>query len=183
MAPEESNSHALAAAVDRATAMLAGAKKPILLAGAHLRCSYGAIGAFRDVAEALGCAVAVMPDAKGFFPEDHPQYIGIYWGPVSSPGCEAVMDWADLILAAGPVFSDYTTVGWTGEPPAEKMINASARDVRFPDAEYTNVAMADFLAGLAKNVQARRRHADPVPPHRHRAAAESVGSRRDARLS
>jgi predicted phosphodiesterase len=27
-------------------------------------------------------AVAVMPDAKGLFPEDHPQYIGIYWGPV-----------------------------------------------------------------------------------------------------
>src|SRR5271156_3732965 len=81
--------------VDRATAPLAGAKKPILLAGARLRCSYGAIGAFRGVAEALGCAVAVMPDAKGFFPEDHPQDIGIYWGPVSSPGCEAVMDWAD----------------------------------------------------------------------------------------
>ena len=155
LAPEESNSHALATAVDKATALLGGAKKPILLAGAHLRCSYGAIDAFRDVAEALGCAVAVMPDAKGFFPEDHPQYIGIYWGQVSSPGCEAVMDWADLILAAGPVFNDYTTVGWTGEPAAEKMINASARDVRFPDAEYTNVAMADFLAGLAKNVQAR----------------------------
>ena len=79
MAGEESNSRALAAAVDRATALLAGANTPILLAGARLR-SYGATGAFRDVAEALGCAVAVMPDAKGFFPEDHPQYIGIYWG-------------------------------------------------------------------------------------------------------
>ena len=153
MVPEESNSYALAAAVDRATAMLAGAKKPVLLAGAHLR-SYGAIEAFRDVAEALGCAVAVMPDAKGFFPEDHPQYIGIYWGPTSSPGCEAVIDWADLILAAGPVFSDYTTVGWTGEPPAERLIDVQARGVRFPDAEYTNVAIAEFLAGLTKNVHA-----------------------------
>jgi pyruvate decarboxylase len=151
--PEESNSRALASAVDRAAAMLAGAKRPLLLAGAHLR-SYGAIDAFRDLAEGLGCAVAVMADAKGFFPEDHPQYIGIYWGPTSSPGTEAVMDWADLILAAGPVFSDYTTVGWTGEPPAERMINVSARDVRFPDAEYTSVAMVEFLAGLAKNVRA-----------------------------
>ena len=32
--------------------------------GAHLRCSYGAIGAFRDIAEALGCALAVMPDGR-----------------------------------------------------------------------------------------------------------------------
>jgi pyruvate decarboxylase len=153
VAPEESNSHALAAAVDRTAAMLAAAKKPILLAGAHLR-SAGAIDAFRDVAEAMGCGVAVMADAKSFFPEDHPQYIGIYWGSTSSPGTEAVMDWADLILAAGPVFNDYTTVGWTGEPRADRVINASSRDVRFPDAEYTNVALAEFLAGLAKNVRA-----------------------------
>ena len=48
----------------------------------RLRCSYGAIGALRDIAEALGCAVAVMPDAKGLFPEDHPQYTGIYCRPV-----------------------------------------------------------------------------------------------------
>jgi len=40
--------------------------------GAHLHCSYDAIGAFREIAEALGCAVAVTPDAKGLFPEDHP---------------------------------------------------------------------------------------------------------------
>jgi len=39
---------------------------------AHLRCSYGAIGAFRDIAEAPGCAVAVMPDAKGLFPQRPP---------------------------------------------------------------------------------------------------------------
>jgi TPP-dependent 2-oxoacid decarboxylase len=107
---QDSNSHALAAAVDRASALLSGAKKPLLLAEVDLR-SYGAIDAFGELAEALGCAVAVMPNAKGFFPEDHPQYIGIYWGGISSPGCEGIVDWADVILAAGPVFSDYTTVG------------------------------------------------------------------------
>jgi hypothetical protein len=49
--------------------------------GARLRCAYGAIGALRDIAEAPGCAAAVMPDAKGLFPEDHP-YTGIYCRPV-----------------------------------------------------------------------------------------------------
>jgi pyruvate decarboxylase len=58
--------------------------------------------------------VAVMPNAKGFFPEDHPQYIGVYWGPASSPGCETVLDWADLILAAGPVST--TTPPRAGPP-------------------------------------------------------------------
>jgi pyruvate decarboxylase len=177
VAPPESSSHALAGAVDRAAAMLAAAKKPVLLAGAHLR-PYGAIDEFRDVADALGCGVAVMADAKGFFPEDHPQYIGIYWGSTSSPATEAVMDWADLILAAGPVFNDYTTVGWTGEPGADRMINASAREVRCPDAAYTNVALAEFLAGLAKNVRANdatlvQYHRIVTPPSEQPAGADS----------
>jgi pyruvate decarboxylase/indolepyruvate decarboxylase len=150
---QPSNALMLADAVARATDLLAEAKKPILLAGGHLR-PYGAIEAFQELAEALGCAVAVMPNAKGFFPEDHPQYAGIYWGEVSTPHCQAIVDWSDLILAAGPVFSDYTTVGWSAQPTRQRMINAESYAVRFADAEYTGVALADFLSDLAKKVQA-----------------------------
>jgi pyruvate decarboxylase len=150
---QPSNPRLLTAAVGRASDLLGDAKKPILLAGVHLR-TYGAIEAFRELAEALGCAVAVMPNAKGFFPEDHPQYAGIYWGEVSSPQCQAIVDWADVIVAAGPVFSDYTTVGWSAQPPRQRLISAEPREVRFPDAEYTGVALADFLSDLAKKVQA-----------------------------
>ena len=103
-----------------------GQPKPKQLAGVHLR-AYGAIDAFRELAEALGCAVAVMPNAKGFFPEDHPQYVGIYWGEVSSPYSQAIVDWADLIVAAGPVFNDYTTVGWSAQPSRQRLISAEPR--------------------------------------------------------
>ncbi len=150
---EASNQNALTAAVETATTLLNKAKKPLLLAGVHLR-THGAIDAFRELAEALGCGVAVMPNAKGFFPEDHPQFIGISWGGVSSTGCEPIVDWADMILAAGPLFTDYTTVGWTAIPPREQMIKADPRYVQFPQAEYTDVALADFLSALAKNVRA-----------------------------
>jgi pyruvate decarboxylase len=150
---QPSNPRMLADAVAHASDLLGKAKKPILLAGVHLR-SYGAIDAFRELAEALGAAVAVMPNAKGFFPEDHPQYVGIYWGEVSSPQCQAIVDWSDLIVAAGPVFNDYTTVGYSALPPRQRLINAEPRVVRFPDAEFTGVALADFLSDLAKKVQA-----------------------------
>ena len=153
VASETSNPQALTAAVGRASALLASAKKPVLLAGVHLR-SYGAIEAFRELAEALGCAVAVMPNAKGFFPEDHPQCVGIYWGEVSSPNCQPIVDWADLILAGGPVFSDYTTTGWTALPTRERLLSAEPRHVRFPDAEYTNVLLPELLSALAKEVSA-----------------------------
>ncbi|OBF47154.1 pyruvate decarboxylase [Mycobacterium sp. 852002-50816_SCH5313054-b] len=150
---QPTNPQALTAAISLAGELLENAKRPVLLAGVHLR-AYGAIAAFRELAEALGAAVAVMPNAKGFFPEDHPQYVGIYWGEVSTPQCQAIVDWADLIVAAGPVFSDYTTVGWSAQPPRHKLISAEPQVVRFPDAEYTGVALADFLSDLAKKVQA-----------------------------
>jgi pyruvate decarboxylase len=147
-----SNQQALNASVETASTLLNNARKPLLLAGVHLR-AFGAMDAFRELAEALGCGVAVMPNAKGFFPEDHPQFIGMYWGGVSSPGCEPIVDWADLILAAGPLWTDYTTVGWTGLPSREHMIKADPRYVQFPQAEYTEVALADFLSTLAKAVR------------------------------
>src|SRR6478672_7692577 len=168
---EPSNARMLTDAVGRASDLVLQAKKPILLAGVHLR-AHGAIDAFRELAEALGCAVAVMPNAKGFFPEDHPQYVGIYWGEVSSPQCQAIVDWADLIVAAGPVFSNYTTVGWTAQPAQQRTISAEPHVVRFAGAEYTGVALADFLSDLAKKVQAndatlrqyhRLRGAAPTP--------------------
>jgi pyruvate decarboxylase len=150
---QPSNPRMLTDAVGRANELLLQAKKPILLAGVHLR-AYGAIDAFRELAEALGCAVAVMPNAKGFFPEDHPQYVGIYWGEVSSPQCQAIVDWADLVVSAGAVFNDYTTVGWSAQPSRQRLINAESGQVRLHDVEFTGVALAEFLSDLAKKVQA-----------------------------
>jgi pyruvate decarboxylase len=95
-----------------------------------------------------------MPNAKSFFSEEHPQYIGIYWGGVSNPGCRCIVDWADVILASSPVFSHYTTVGWTGQPPHEHTISAEPRYMRLPEAEYTHVALAESLSAVARNVRA-----------------------------
>lgn len=146
----------LNAAVKSAAAILNNARKPLLLAGSHLR-SFRAMDAFRELAESLGCAVAVMPDAKGSFPEDHTQYIGVYLGGESSPDCEPIVDWADLILAAGPQFTDYTTAGWTALPAREKSIIAQPGLVRFLDLAYTGIELADFLSALAKRVHANDR--------------------------
>jgi pyruvate decarboxylase/indolepyruvate decarboxylase len=168
---EPSGGPALAAAVEASAKLVDGALRPVLLAGPLLR-SYGAIEAFRELAEALGCAVAVMPAAKGFFPEDHPQFIGIYWGGVSSPGCEPIVDWADMLLAAGPMFTDYTTVGWTAVPASERLIDVRPRSVRCPQAEYTDVAMADLLSGLARKV---RKNETTLVQHRREARRVQPG--------
>jgi len=72
--------------------------------------SWEATLAFRQLADAV--AVATMANARAF-PESHPAYIGTYWGPVSSSGCAEVVESSDVYLFAGPLFSDYTTTGYT----------------------------------------------------------------------
>lgn len=148
-----SDPNVLRVAVDAAAETVNNADRPVLLAGPNLR-SYGAIDAFRDLAESLGCAVAVQPSAKSFFPENHPQFIGIYWGSVSSPGCEEIVDWTDLIIAAGAVYTDYSTVGWTAMPSDKKTINAEPDRVRSPNnSDYNGLELADFLSAMAKKVK------------------------------
>ncbi len=142
----------LKAAVTAAAAFLASCIRPMLLAGPKLRAA-GAQAAFRKLAEALGCAVAVMPSAKGFFPENHPQFAGISLGEVSTHGCNELVDWADGLLCAGTVFTDYTTVGWTSIPIANKIIDADFDRIIVPGQDFSNLRLADFLSALAEKVQ------------------------------
>ena len=146
-----SDKEALCAAIDQAAEALNGALKPVLLGGVKLR-SYGAIEAFQKVGEASGYAVATQPNAKSFFPEDHAAYMGTYWGPVSSPGCAEIVESADLVLAAGPTFTDYTTTGHAALVSPKKMIVVEPKSVRLPNATFNGIVMADFLDGLAERL-------------------------------
>jgi len=152
--PVPSDPDTLHAAVAAAAAFLASSAKPMLLAGPRIRAA-GAQEAFRKLAEALGSAVAVMPSAKGLFPEDHPQFAGIALGEVSTRGCNEIIDWADSLLCAGTVFTDYTTVGWTSLPPAAKIIDAGYDRIVVSGHDFGNLRLADFLFALAGQVQAK----------------------------
>lgn len=146
------DSDALEAAVDGAAQMLNSADKPVLVAGVKLR-SWDAIEAFQALAEAVGCAVATMPNAKSFFPESHPAYIGTYWGPVSSPGCAEVVESSDVYLFAGSLFTDYSTTGYTSLINNDKLINVKPNSVTMPGGAYNSIAMPEFLRALAKKVK------------------------------
>jgi pyruvate decarboxylase len=146
-----SDPQSLAEAVDQAAAMLNKAQKPVVVGGAKLRMA-GALEAFLQFVEASGYAVAMMPNAKSFFPENHPNYIGIYWGPVSSPGTDAIVESADVYLYAGPVLSDYASCGHTMQISPAKLIHAGPDSVRLPGASYNGVQMSEFLEALAGKV-------------------------------
>jgi len=84
-----SDAAALADAADHAAELLNKASRPVLVAGSKLR-PPASREAFLKLADAAGYAVASVPAGKGMFPETHPAYAGIYWGPVSWPGVASV---------------------------------------------------------------------------------------------
>lgn len=167
----ESNPVALKAAVEAVAAKLNQAVKPALVAGVKLR-AFEAIAAFHKLADCSRYAVAIMPNAKGMFPETHPQYIGCYWGQVSSPGCAEIIESCDAYLFAGPIFNDYTTVGWSCLVNPEKLIEIQPDRVMLAGQEYAQVYMQEFLTALASQIQPndtsfkafKRIQEQPLPP-------------------
>ena len=151
---EPSDPASLNAAVAAAAKFLGAQKKPVLLIGSKVRAA-GAEKAVIELADALGCAVAVMAAAKSFFPEDHPQFIGIYWGEISSTGAQAVVDWADSVVSIGAVFNDYATVGWTAQPSGPGLLTADPHRVHVGGQEFGRIHLRDFLSALAGKVGKR----------------------------
>ena len=138
----------LAAAAAAAAGLLERSGKPVLVAGVKLR-SQEAVASFRNLADALACAVAVMPDAKGLFPESHAGFIGTYWGEVSTRNCAGIVESSDCRIYAGPVFNDYTTTGWTALVDRKTSIIAGPHSVEAAGVRFQNIELGDFLERLA----------------------------------
>jgi TPP-dependent 2-oxoacid decarboxylase len=70
-----------------------------------------------------------MPSGKGLVPEHHPQFIGTYWGAISTNFCGEIVESADAYLFAGPIFNDYSTVGYSLLIKKEKTVNVQPNRV------------------------------------------------------
>ncbi|HEX4209255.1 MAG TPA: thiamine pyrophosphate-dependent enzyme, partial [Candidatus Binataceae bacterium] len=154
LAEEPSDPETLADAIATAAEFLQQRQKPVLLIGSKLRAA-GAEKQAIELAEALGCAVTVMAAAKSFFPEDHPQFAGIYWGEVSTHQAREIVDWADSVVCIGTIFNDYSTVGWTATPSGSGVLTADPDRVYLEGHDFGRIHLRDFLAGLARKVAKR----------------------------
>jgi pyruvate decarboxylase len=149
-----SDSQSLETALEDIVRAIDASTKPVLLAGSKLRMAE-ATDQFKQVAERLDCAVAIMPDAKGLFPENHPNFIGRYWGSVSSHHVAEVVESSDLVIMAGPVLNDYTTVGWSALLNEKKTIILGPNYVKFGEYFYPDIQLPEVLECLSERVSAK----------------------------
>jgi len=137
----------LQAAIAAVAAFVDAHEKPAVLIGSKTRASEAEAASIK-FADALGCVVATMGAAKSFFPEDHPSYVGTFWGSASSPGVREIFDWTDSIIAIAPIFNDYSTEGWTAWPKGPNVALLDKDVVKVSDRSFDNIALSDVLEGL-----------------------------------
>ena len=107
--------------IDDLLRRIAGAERPLILAGHGIRCA-GMVPAFRQLVERLEVPVATSLMAKDLMPYHHPLFIG-HPGPRAGRGANFALQTADLILIMGCSLHVQTT-GYEAElfaPHAEKI--------------------------------------------------------------
>ncbi|MEM7412447.1 MAG: thiamine pyrophosphate-binding protein [Myxococcota bacterium] len=150
-------------ALEKATTMLAAAKRPVLIVGHGARYDMPAV---MSLAEALGAPVLTTFKGKGLVSDQHPLGCGVL-GRSGTPIASWFMNESDLLLVLGASFSNHT--GITPKKPTiqvdrDPMALAKFHAIDLPVLGDLGVTARQLLDGV------RGRHAS----HDH---AEEVASR------
>ena len=96
-APAEDRSKQAAGPIQQARAMIAAARRPVLVVGLEARAP-GSARYVAVLAEALGAPVLTTYKAKGVLPDGHPNLVGLFTGGAAERPCAGA---ADLIILCG----------------------------------------------------------------------------------
>ncbi|KAJ7946754.1 Pyruvate decarboxylase [Quillaja saponaria] len=153
LTPKSSNQMSLEIAAEATAEFLNKAVKSVMVGGPKLRVAK-ASDAFVELADACGYSIAVMPSAKGHVPEHHPHFIGTYWGAVSTSFCAEIVESSYAYLFVGPIFNDYSSVGYSLLLKKEKAIIVQPDRVVIGNGLTLGcIRMNDFLKALAKRLK------------------------------
>jgi acetolactate synthase-1/2/3 large subunit len=124
-----------AASVESSARLVAGAQRPVILAGNGVNLGRARTG-LRQLAETYGIPVATTATGKGSFPEDHPLAVGVV-GWVGTGTANEAASSADVLLVLGARLAETTASSWVPGAtfsPSTRIIQA--------DADLTGVANA-----------------------------------------
>ena len=157
--------------IAEAAAILAAAKRPLIISGGGVRYS-GAEEALRALAAARGIPVVETVAGKGALTHDDPVHAGPM-GIIGSSSANALAEDADVILAVGTRLQDFTTGSWTAFAADARIVSINAArwdagkhraaavvgDARESLAEL-DAALGDWSADAARMETAQRLFAE-----------------------
>ena len=150
------------------------AKKPFVIIGIEI---------FRQklvekavaLVEKMGAPCATTVLAKGAFPSDHPQHMGVHIGAISPEAIRSRADEADLVVNLGTLLTDMNLGSQLPRLPREKLVWASENRVDISHHTYTEVRLSDYIDALLG--ASLRQHHETVTYHDNLKPQASGGER------
>ena len=181
IAVETSDPPTLAAAVEETLSLIRAAKRPVILAGVELA-RYRLAPLVVQIAERTKIPIATDLLSKSAVPENHPLYLGVYGGAMSSD--EHVRNYvesSDLVLMFGTFITDMSMGFYTAKLNRERTVLATTERISVQYHRYESVQLRHFLQALGraqispKPFRHPNPHAVPKPlKNRERSAALTV---------
>ncbi len=150
LARETSDPPTLAAAVEETLSLIRTARRPVILAGVELA-RYRLAHVVVQIAERINIPIATDLLSKSAIPENHPLYLGVYGGAMSSDEhVRKYVESSDLVLMLGTFITDMSMGFYTAKLDRERTVLATTERVSVRYHRYESIQFPDFLGSLAK---------------------------------
>ncbi len=143
---EVSDPAALSEALQEAGDMLAGARRPVIIAGVEMK-RFGMQDQLLRFAEQMHIPIAVTIQGKSVVPDDHPLYLGLYAGAIGNEETARYVESSDCQLLLGVMLNDMNLGMFTAHLERGRMIKADTDGVAIRHHRY-DVRVAHFIDGL-----------------------------------
>jgi len=164
-----SDALSLEAALGETLEMIAKAKRPVLLAGVELH-RFGVTDLALKLAERANIPIASDLLSKSAVAENHPLYLGVYGGAISSDASvRQYVESSDCVLMLGTFITDMSMGIYTAKLDRNRTVLATTESIGVRYHHYENVQFVDFLKALSSASIKRKKfshpnpHADPKP--------------------
>ena len=139
---------ALAAALAETTALLAAARRPVVVLGLEVQ-RFGLQEKTLRLIERTGIPVAVTLLGKSAIGEQHPRFLGVYAGRMGREDVRAYVEDSDCVLLLGAPLSDVDLGGDATPLDPARTIQVEAECLSVGHHVYEKVRLADFIGALA----------------------------------
>jgi TPP-dependent 2-oxoacid decarboxylase len=144
---KQTDAATLAEAIAEVTLLLQQAKRPVLLACVEVH-RFGLQAQVVRIAEQLGLPVCSTMSGKSVFPEQHPQYIGIYNGEAGDPYVRELVEQSDCLIMLGALLSDINLGMFTAKLDLNYTVYAASERLSIKHHDYPNVRFEDWVMAL-----------------------------------
>ena len=140
---------------------LSRSARPVIYAGVEIQ-RFKLREKLIALVEKLNLPIATSIEGKAVFPEDHPNFVGIYMGRVGSEVARRFVEESDCLLMLGAFLTDVNTGLFTAKVDRGSVISASADDLSVGYHRYPDITLTECIEYLLQAEDLARR--EFVPP-------------------